>query len=155
MFTVALILLLTAAGYFIITTLVDLAPYNNVRGSSRSERLSELRVNAPVLALPVILLVAAEGLDLPVLGWVGGGIELLVAAAGISLWWLPYLFDVAVPWGAAPGTSWPDIHARTYAQTVIVVPRIGDRPRPNLEHMILHTLLVAAGVAALLYAIGL
>ncbi len=99
MFTVALILLLTAAGYFIITTLVDLAPYNNVRGSTRSERLSELRVNAPVLALPVILLVAAEGLDLPVLGWVGGGIELLVAAAGISLWWLPYLFRRRCPVG--------------------------------------------------------
>ena len=43
MFTVALILLLTAAGYFIITTLVDLAPYNNVRGSTRSERSASAR----------------------------------------------------------------------------------------------------------------
>lgn len=65
------------------------------------------------------------------------------------------LFDVAVPWGAAPGTSWPDIHARTYARTVIVVQRIGHRPRPNLEHMILHALLVAAGVTTLVGAAGL
>lgn len=41
------------------------------------------------------------------------------------------------------------------AKTVIVVPRIGNRPRPNLEHMILHTMLVAAGVATLAYAAGL
>jgi len=154
-FTVALILLLIAVGYFIITTLLDLEPFNNVHGSTRSERLSELRVNAPMLVLPVIMVVLAAGLDLPLLAWVGGGTELVVAAAGISLWWLPYLFDVAVPWGAAPGTSWPDIHARTYAQTVTVVPRIGDRPRPNLEHMVLHTLLVAAGVVTLAYAAGL
>lgn len=155
MFTIALILLLIAAGYFVVTTLVDLAPFNNVHGSTSSERLSELRVNAPMLVLPVILLVLAASFDLSVLAWVGGGIELLVAAAGISLWWLPYLFDVAVPWGAPRGTSWPELHARTYAQTVIVVPRIGDRPRPNLEHIVLHVLLVAAGVVTFAYAAGL
>ena len=65
-------------------------------------------------------------------GWVGGGIELLVAAAVISLWWLPSLFDVAVPWGLT-GNLLAQLHARTYAQTVIVVPRIGDRPRRTLR----------------------
>ena len=154
MFTVALILLLIAAGYFVITTLIDLAPFNNVRGSTRAERISEMRVNAPMLVLPVILLVLAAYADLPVLAWVGGGVELLVAAAGITLWWFPYLFDVAVPWGTAPGTSWPDLHSRTYEQTVMVLPRIGSRPRPNLEHMLLHALLLAAGVTTLLYAAG-
>ena len=91
-------------------------------------------------------------LDLPLLALVAGGIELLVAVAGVTLWWLPYLFGVTVPWAAAPGTSWEDLHARTYAQTVTVLPRIGNRPRPNLEHRILHGLLVAGGVATLFCA---
>ena len=38
------------------------------------------------------------------------------------------------------------LHARTYAQTLVVVPPIGDRPRPNLEHVILHALVLAAGI---------
>ena len=153
MFTTALILLLGAAAYFTITTLCDLAPFNNVRGSSRAERLAEMRVNLPMLLLPAILLPLSASLDLPVLAFAGAGIELLVAVAGLSLWWLPYLFNVSVPWAATPGTTWTDIHARTYARTVIVVPRIGSRPRPNLEHMILHSLLLAAGICTVVYAV--
>jgi hypothetical protein len=35
-----------------------------------------------------------------------------------------------------------------------VLPRIGDRPRPNLEHMILHSLVLAGLVLAVLTAAG-
>ena len=50
-----------------------------------------------------------------------------------------------MPWATAgTGVTWAQLPARTYAQTLIVLPRIGDRPRPNLEHMILHGLMLAA-----------
>jgi hypothetical protein len=44
------------------------------------------------------------------------------------------------------------LHGRTYAKTIIVLPRIGERPRPNLEHMVLHTIVLAGAVAAFVYA---
>jgi hypothetical protein len=57
---------------------------------------------------------------------------------------MPYLAGIAVPWATAgTGASWQELHERTYAQTIIVLPRIGGRPRPNLEHMILHSIMLA------------
>lgn len=151
MFIVALVLLGLALAYFLVTTTVDLFPLNNVRGASRAERRSEIAINGPLLAAPIGLVALAAGLRLPFLAYTAGIIELLVAAGGVALWWLPYLAGVTVPWATA-GTdqSWKDLHARTYALTITVLPAIGQRPRPNLEHMILHSLLIAGGVAAIL-----
>ena len=42
--------------------------------------------------------------------------------------------------------TWAELHSRTYARTLTVLPRIGDRPRPNLEHMILHALMLGAAI---------
>jgi hypothetical protein len=143
----ALTLIIAAVGYFVVTTLVDLHPFNNVRDAARSEQIAEVSINAPIMALPAVLLGVAAALSLPVLGYVAAGIELLVAAGGLLLWWLPYLAGVTVPWATA-GTdvTWSELHARTYAQTLIVLPRIGDRPRPNVEHMILHALILVAAI---------
>jgi hypothetical protein len=114
MLALALVLLLTAAAYFLVTTHADLFPCNNVRDAKRSEQVAEVLVNAPLMTLPAALL------------------------------------GVSAPWATAgAGVSWPELHARTYARTVIVLPRIGDRPRPNLEHMVLHALMLAAGICAL------
>ncbi len=51
-------------------------------------------------------------------------------------------------------SSWQELHERTYAQTIIVLPRIADRPRPNLEHMILHSITLAGLVLAVAVATG-
>lgn len=149
MVIIALVLPGLTLVYFVVTTSVDLFPFNNVRDASRTERRSEVATNGPVMAVPIILVALAAALPLPLLAYVGGTLELLVAAGGISLWWLPYLAGVTVPW-ATMGTeqSWSALHARTYARTVIVLPARGDRPRPNLEHMVLHSLLIASGVMA-------
>lgn len=145
MLAAALILTLTVVAYFLITTLVDLYPLNNVRDARRSEQRTEVAINAPVLALPAVLLGLAAGWHRPVLGYVAGSVELLAAIGGVVLWWMPYLTGVTAPWATAgTGLSWPELHARTYARTLIVLPRIGDRPRPNLEHMILHALMFSA-----------
>ncbi|NNC13804.1 hypothetical protein HII28_18235 [Planctomonas sp. JC2975] len=147
MLITAICLVILADVYFVITTLVDLHPLNNVTHATPKERRTEVLINAPILLLPAVLLTIAGLLQLPWLAGVGSGIELLVALGGLALWWLPYLVGVTVPWATAEtGTSWDELHARTYAHTVIVLPRIGNRPRPNLEHMILHALILAAAI---------
>jgi hypothetical protein len=150
-FALALTFLLAAVAYFLITTLVDLYPLNNVRDAKRSEKITEVAVNVPIMTIPAILLVLAAEISLPALGYIAGALELLIATAGLLLWWMPYLVGVAVPWATAGASDpWSELHARTYAQTIIVLPAIGDRPRPNLEHMILHALLLAAAILTLL-----
>lgn len=149
MLLAALLLVVAADAYFVLTTLADLFPFNNVRGAKRSEKLTEVTVNGPVLALPALLLVWASAAGLPVLAYAGAAVELLALLGGLALWWLPYLAGVTVPWATAgTGETWAALHARTYAKTVIVLPSRGDRPRPNLEHMILHTLMLLATVCA-------
>ncbi|GIH19728.1 hypothetical protein [Rugosimonospora africana] len=156
MFAPALVLLIAALLYFLVTTFVDLHPLNNVRDSKRSERITEAAINGPVMALPAVLLVLAAALSLPVLAYAGGAMEALIAAGGLSLWWLPYLAGKTVPWATAgTGVSWTELHSRTYAHTVTVLPRIGDRPRPNLEHMILHSLILLGAVFTLVAAASL
>ncbi|MGC4942000.1 hypothetical protein [Kribbella sp. DT2] len=153
MLITAIALVILADLYFVITTLVDLRPLNNITGATPAERRTEVLINGPIMLLPAVLLALAGGLRLPWLAMVGSGIELLVVLGGIALWWLPYLAGVTVPWATAgTGSSWAEMHARTYARTVIVVPRIGDRPRPNLEHMVLHALVLAAAVVGFLAA---
>lgn len=143
MLSLALTLIIAAVAYFTVTTLVNLYPLNDVRSAKRSEQITEVSVNGPLMALPAALLGVAAATSLPALGYVAGAIELVVAAGGLLLWWLPYLTGTAVPWATA-GTdvSWTELHART----LIVLPRIGDHPRPNVEHMILHGLILAAAI---------
>ncbi|MED7931292.1 hypothetical protein SMD20_44225 [Nonomuraea sp. LP-02] len=156
MFAAALTLLLLAVGYFVLTTLVDLAPLNNVTAATRREKTIEVSVNAPVMTLPAVLVLVAAALHASVPAYAAAGLEMLILLGGLALWWLPYLAGVTVPWATAgTGETWAQLHARTYAKTIIVLPRIGDRPRPNLEHMILHSLILAAAVITMAYAVSL
>jgi hypothetical protein len=153
MFPAAITLTLLTIVYFAATTLLDLAPLNNVTAATRREKAIEVAVNAPVMTLPVILTLIASALDSSPPAYAAAGVELFIALGGLALWWLPYLAEVTVPWATTgTGESWAQLHARTYAKTIIVLPRIGNRPRPNLEHMILHTLLLAAAVVIFAYA---
>lgn len=156
MLLTALLLVVAADAYFVVTTLVDFFPFNNVREAKRSEQLTEVAVNGPILALPALLLVWASAAGLPVLAYAGAAVELLALLGGLALWWLPYLTGLTVPWATAgTGETWAALHARTYAKTITVLPRRGDAPRPNLEHMILHTLMLTAAGSALATAMTL
>ncbi|MDR7275787.1 hypothetical protein [Catenuloplanes atrovinosus] len=155
MLATALVLIVLTVGYFLVTTLVDLFPFNNVRDVPPRDRRTEVAVNAPILAAPAVLLAVAAALGVPWPAWVAAAIEVLALIGGLTLWWLPYLTGVSVPWAAAgTGLSWPEFHARGYARTVTVLPRIGDRPRPNLEHTILHALMAGAAASAITVAAG-
>ncbi|MEV0629516.1 hypothetical protein ACI2LC_44665 [Nonomuraea wenchangensis] len=156
MFAAALTLVLLAVVYFVLTTLVDLAPLNNVTAATRREKTIEVTVNAPVMTLPAVLMLAAAAMHTPIPAYAAAGLEILIVVGGLALWWLPYLAGVTVPWATAgTGETWAQLHARTYAKTIIVLPRISDRPRPNLEHMILHALLLAAATVTLVYALSI
>jgi hypothetical protein len=145
MLAIAVALILSAVAYFLLTTLVDLYPFNNVRDAKRSEQVVEVLVNAPIMTVPAALIGVAAAIPLPALGYIAGALELLIALGGLVLWWMPYLIGVTAPWATAgSGVSWSELHARTYAHTLIVLPPIGNRPRPNLEHMILHALILSA-----------
>ena len=145
---IALGLAIVSFIYYELTTLIDLYPFNNVRGSTPSERSTEAVINGiPLLVAAILIALSA----IPVVKWlafVAAAVVGILAIMGLLLWWLPYVADVTVPWATVPGTTWAELHARTYAETIIVVPPIGNRPRPNLEHMILHALFLGtAGVA--------
>ncbi|MGC4748118.1 hypothetical protein ACLQ28_21030 [Micromonospora sp. DT201] len=153
MFPAAITLVLLTVAYFAVTTLINLAPLNNVTAATRREKTIEVSVNAPVMTLPAVLVLVAAALHNPVAAYAAAGLELLIVLGGLALWWLPYLVGVTVPWATAgTGETWAQLHARTYAKTTMVLPRIGNRPRPNLEHMILHSLLLAATVVTFAYA---
>ncbi|MEV4622939.1 hypothetical protein AB0J74_30025 [Asanoa sp. NPDC049573] len=147
MYALALFLIVAVVAWFLVITLVDIYPLNNVRDAKPSEQRTEVAVNAPVLALPAVLLGIAAATDITALAYAAGALELVFALGGLVVWWMPYLVGVPAPWATSgTGVTWAELHARTYAHTVIVVPRIGERPRPNLEHMILHGLMLAAAV---------
>jgi hypothetical protein len=148
----ALVVLIAAEAYFVATTLLDFFPFNNIRESTSSERRREVAVNSPGLVLPIILLCGSAAAHLPVLALAAGALELVIGLGGVLLWWSPYLTGRSVPWATA-GTdeSWRELHGRIYAKTLIVLPPIGGRPRPNVEHMILHALIIAGGVLAIVY----
>ncbi|MEU4196240.1 hypothetical protein AB0E69_30335 [Kribbella sp. NPDC026611] len=150
MLTVSIVLIVVALAYFVTTTLVDLGPLNNVNAATARERRTEVAINVPILILPAVLLALGGTLGKSWLVYAGAGVQGLIFLSGLALWWLPYLVGYTAPWATAgTGTTWKELHARTYAHTIIVLPRIGDRPRPNLEHMILHSLYLAAALAGL------
>jgi hypothetical protein len=155
LFVAAMATLIVALAYFVVTTVVDLFPYNNVRDASPSEKRTEVIVNGAIMLVPIALLTVAVATGLPLFAWIAGALQLILALGGLLLWWLPYLAGVAVPWATAgTGTTWSELHERTYSRTIMVLPRIRERPRPNLEHIVLHALMIAGGVLALLAATG-
>lgn len=156
MFVAAMLLVISTVLYHQLTTLVDLYPLNNIREATRRERLTESLVNGPLMLMPAVLLGVAALLHRPPFAFAAAGLEWVTVAGGLALWWLPYLTGWRVPFSTV-GTreSWKNLHARTYAQTIIIVPALHGRPRPNLEHMLLHALMLVAAVICLLYAFSM
>jgi hypothetical protein len=152
-FIASIALVATTIVYHQVMTLVDLFPFNNIRGASRRERMTEALVNGPVMSIPLALLVLSGALLAPWLALIAGAVETVILLGGLALWWLPYLAGRTVPWATAgTGATWQELHRRTYGLTVIVLPDRHGRPRPNLEHMILHSVMLAATIACYLSA---
>ena len=155
MLTAAITVIAAELIYFLVTTLFDLRPLNNVRDAAPAEKRQEVAINLPIMAVPVALLTIGAATGNPWPGYAAVAVQAIILLGGLSLWWMPYLAGLTVPWATAgTGASWQELHERTYAQTVIILPRIADRPRPNLEHMILHSIMLAGLVLAVAVATG-
>jgi hypothetical protein len=137
MLPLALTLQIILVLYHQVTTRCDFFPFNGARFYSRRERQLEAGFNLVLMSFPPIGFV----FRIPFLMGAGVGYYFILLAIEIATWWIPYLF------GASP--KWREMHARMHSQTVMVLPRRGDNPRPNLEHLILMVLTLLAGMATL------
>jgi hypothetical protein len=135
--------------YHQITTLVDFFPFNGARNYTRHEKLAECGVNGILMTLPPI----GFALHIPALR--GFGVVYYFVLFGIELliWWIPYLTVPSGRWRVVynrllsfatsdfePGDTlarWQGVYHRLHRGTITLLPARGDRPVPNLEHIIL------------------
>ncbi|HEY3754695.1 MAG TPA: hypothetical protein VGL42_00955 [Opitutaceae bacterium] len=131
----ALALQLTLLAYHQIFTRFDFFPFNGARFSKPTERIGEAAFNGLLMGF-----VPASYL----FGWnvllrYGAPYYSILFACELATWFVPYFF------GASP--KWQEIYSRIQARTIMVLPRRGDNPTPNLEHLILMALTLVTAIA--------
>ncbi len=117
------------------TTWFDFFPFNGVRHTKTRERAIEALVNLTLMSLAPI----GFAFGIEALMRYGLLYYVVLFAVECATWWVPYLFGASA--------QWQEIYTRVHAQTIAVVPDRAGRPRPNLEHLILMALTIAAAVA--------
>jgi hypothetical protein len=148
--------------YHQITTLLDFYPFNGARNYTWKEKLAEAGGNF----IPMSLAPIGFGFHIRGLMIFGVVYYFFLFAVEIIIWWIPCLTTPTGRWRRiynrmlACSTScfkegdtldhWCEIYNRLHRGTITVLPARGNRPVPNLEHMILHawtlvTAIVTAG----------
>ena len=123
---------LAAAAYLQLIEWVPLSPWNDLSRGNGQEGL-DVVLGIAMLALAAGTLARKRAvMALAVLGY---GVWL---ALQIQTWWVPYFF------GASP--RWARIYSIWFGRTVKFLPAIGDHPIPDACHVVLHVLLIAAGL---------
>ncbi len=133
--TLALSLQILLLAYHQATTLFDFYPFNAVRFYKPHEKYLEAALNFILMAL------APAGFILGLRGLVAFSAVYYFALLGAecATWWAPYFFG--------PSPKWAEIYARVQGNTITPLPRRGANPTPNLEHLILMALTLAAALA--------
>lgn len=121
--------------YHQFTTWVDLYPFNGVRFTKPSERRIEAAVNLTLMSLPI----AGFAARIEPLIYYGVAYYFILFAIECATWWLPYFV------GASPG--WSEVYQRVHSTTWGILPGHQRRPAPNVEHLILMSITVAAALA--------
>jgi hypothetical protein len=156
MYFFALSLPVLALVYHQLTTNLDLFPFNNVRDSTPAERLKEGLSSGIIMLLPIIFIILAGLFHSNVLGYIAAGWGFFIFIGASLTWWPPYFFGKAIKWAAgASKDDWNMLYNRTFAKTIIIVPSFKGRPRPNLEHNILHAIILAGAIVDLVWALSL
>ena len=133
----AITLQILLLAYHQITTLVDFFPFNGIRFSRPAERRAEAAFNLLLMApAPVGFL-----FGLPALIWFGAAYYPVLFACEVATWFVPYFFGASL--------KWEEIYSRVQGLTVMVIPRRGSNPTPNLEHLILMALTLGTAFATL------
>jgi hypothetical protein len=128
---------LTLLAYHQTTTLVDLFPFNGARFSKPGERFAEAALNG------VLMLGPPMGFAL---GWrplmqFGAAYYVILFACEVATWFVPYLLGASSKWEAT--------YRRVHASTIMLLPRRGANPTPNLEHLILMAFTLATAASTL------
>lgn len=147
MFFYLLLLQVATVLYHQVTTRIDIYPFNGVRHYSVKERRNEALINGIIMVIPIMLTFTR----LPILIGIGGLLWTLVVVGAILSWWLPYFTGVAV-YKMPNNETWPQVYERIFSKTITILPRIKNNPRPNLEHMILHVLILSSAITMWAYA---
>jgi hypothetical protein len=160
----ALICQLTLLAYHQATTLFNFWPFNGVRNYTWRQKLAEAGLNGVLMSLPPI----GFAFHVRALMIFGVIYYFVLFCIELTIWWVLYLTVPTGRWrvfynyvlGALmfnnpkedASARWTEIYNRLQRGTITILPMRGDRPVPNLEHMILQTLtLFTAIVTAAAY----
>jgi hypothetical protein len=122
--------------YWVTIETVEIFPLNDIRGRvPHYEPATALAVNLLQQIAYMALFAARQ--------WWPALAAALGYAAYLALqlwtWWVPYLF------GASP--DWQARHSRNFERTLKLLPSSEGHPAPDLQHMLLQLLTVAALIA--------
>jgi hypothetical protein len=120
--------------YHQVTTLCDLFPFNGVRFYKRHETLIEAGVNLVLMSLPVVAFI----FHVTALMKFGVVYYFVLFAVECATWWAPYFLG--------PSPKFKSLYERIHSQTIMVIPRRGSNPAPNLEHLMLMALTLLTAI---------
>jgi hypothetical protein len=139
MLTIALACNMLLFMYHQLTLHFDFYPFNNIHSIPFERRMTESLVGGLLALFPVI------GLRLE--NFISIEVALVLQAAVVSrefwIWWIPYL--------TRPTEEWRNRYQQVFQETVKALPPIRDNPIPNLEHCILHLLILLSFLSTLIY----
>jgi len=132
--------------YHQITTRFDLFPFNGARHYVVKERRIEALVNGIIMGIAIVLSIT----QIPL--WIGisGVIWTLIMVGAVLNWWIPYLTGREV-YQMSSTETWGQMYERIFANTMQILPAIRNYPRPNLEHVILHVLIISSVISLWVY----
>jgi len=126
--------------YHQMTTLIDLYPFNNIRGYRKKEQLLEAGVNGLTMGFPIVALLSGN----KILMSIAVGLLGILCLGEFFTWWYPYLFGAT--------EYWQKQYDQKFKSTIIILPSIKNNPIPNLEHLILHILTLITFIMTALLA---
>lgn len=150
MFKLMLLIQLITMIYHQITTLFDFFPFNGVRHYTINERQKEALINGIIMIIAIIFSALSNLIPL----FIAPLIWTIILVGAIFNWWVPYLTGKEII-KFSQNETWFDIYDRNFKDTILIMPKIKNHPRPNLEHVILHTFILISACCTWIYAFSL
>ena len=123
--------------FYQITTLCDVFPLNNIRKDSAKEMLRESLSGGLAMGFQIFATLCGNKILLGISALLIG----LSLLGGFYLWWRPYFFG-SDAW-------WIEIYNKKFKETIQILPSIKDNPRPPLDRIIIHILIVITFILTL------
>jgi hypothetical protein len=139
MLTVALAFNMLHFMYHQLTLHFDFYPFNNIHAIPSGRRMIKSLAGGLLALFPLISLRSGNLILIEM------ALVLLVVMVSREfwLWWVPYL--------TRPSEEWRNWYQQVFRETVRVLPPIRDNPIPNLEHCILHLLILSSLFSTMIF----